>query len=175
MKPKKVMKPCLVCGKLFRQYSSLDKFCSMPCARTDQKNSEVSRSDNPQLYARRRVLTNSKKRDAYACLAFGTIPHECVSGRHSHHIIYLSEGGPDRLWNLITVCKNAHAAIHADKKWQGVCLQLVNGDDWYWKIRQLEEPDLSNPLKVPTWFQKLSYLWESREDVKTTDNIFKLV
>jgi len=31
---------------------------------------------------------------------------------HVHHIIFRSEGGPDELWNLITLCTWCHDAVH---------------------------------------------------------------
>ena len=31
---------------------------------------------------------------------------------HPHHLIYRSQGGPDELWNLITLCAQCHRAHH---------------------------------------------------------------
>jgi 5-methylcytosine-specific restriction endonuclease McrA len=35
---------------------------------------------------------------------------------HVHHIIYRSAGGPDELWNLITICLWCHEDEHVTRK-----------------------------------------------------------
>lgn len=52
-----------------------------------------------------------KTRDAQCCRYCG------VSGElQCHHVMYRSQGGPDRLSNLITLCPADHALMHTNKK-----------------------------------------------------------
>jgi predicted HNH restriction endonuclease len=34
---------------------------------------------------------------------------------HPHHITFKSQGGPDELWNLLTLCMNCHRDVHDGK------------------------------------------------------------
>ena len=42
------------------------------------------------------------------------------NGLHVHHIIYRSEQGPDESWNLVAICHECHALIHAYQLFIGV-------------------------------------------------------
>ncbi len=66
---------------------------------------------------RRRV----RKRDGYAC-------RWCyrTSTLEVHHIDYRSQGGPNSVYNLITLCQAHHAQAHGDKKrWQPVLRGVI--------------------------------------------------
>ena len=95
----------------------------------------------------------AKQRDHFRCMLAGREQHECDMRREAHHILYLSEGGPDELWNLVTLCGYAHHEIaHKSKRWQAPLLAIVNGTNWYDTI---EKNALSD-----TVLQKLKYLSE---------------
>jgi 5-methylcytosine-specific restriction endonuclease McrA len=38
---------------------------------------------------------------------------------HVHHIVFRSQGGPDILWNLLTLCDQCHTDLHEG------CLELI--------------------------------------------------
>ena len=40
-------------------------------------------------------------------------------GTPPHHIIFRSQGGEDKLENLVTLCLECHQMIHGGKKWNG--------------------------------------------------------
>ena len=50
------------------------------------------------------------KRDGWHC-------RNCNSTQnlHPHHIVYKSQGGPDTLYNLVTLCMNCHRDVHEGK------------------------------------------------------------
>ena len=49
------------------------------------------------------------RRDNFRC----AMPHCTSRGPlHEHHIIFLSRGGPDVEWNVITLCAGCHRLIH---------------------------------------------------------------
>jgi 5-methylcytosine-specific restriction endonuclease McrA len=51
------------------------------------------------------------KRDHYRCKSCGS-----RNQLHIHHVIYRSHQGPDKSWNLCTVCSACHDGIHVDVK-----------------------------------------------------------
>lgn len=54
------------------------------------------------------VFEQSKKIDNGKCQVWGC---SCREGLESHHIIPRSQGGPDELWNLITLCHYHHRLV----------------------------------------------------------------
>lgn len=48
-----------------------------------------------------------KERDKHRCRICGT-----GGSLHVHHIVFRSHGGPDELWNLISLCQHHHNAAH---------------------------------------------------------------
>ena len=157
-KPKK----CRHCETAFMPYRSTDKYCSPKCAVTAGVNHAKRVSDVKERYskprknyrepaARKDMKTRAKERDNYRCLLYGYAGHMCDFRREAHHILYVSEGGPDRLWNLITLCGFAHHEIaHKDKKIQPYLLEVVNGLNWFDRI---DRSNLSETVLV-----KLNYL-----------------
>jgi hypothetical protein len=65
----------------------------------------------------RRVCALVDKRDAGRCRVCG---RRCVptaidpkDRAERHHLIFVSQGGPDETWNVLTICKReCHPAIH---------------------------------------------------------------
>jgi Holliday junction DNA helicase RuvB len=92
---------------------------------------EADRRVPPHL--RRKVLN----RDNRKCRCCGT-PHSL----HVHHIIPWSKGGRTRMKNLITVCRNCHALIHAG-------LILLVGDLRSCEFRTKEGLNLHGPSAPP--------------------------
>lgn len=52
-----------------------------------------------------------KTRDAHRCRYCGS-----DGDLQCHHVMYRSQGGPDRLSNLISLCPEHHALMHTNKK-----------------------------------------------------------
>lgn len=118
------MKFCRRCHKKFLPYDDKQIYCSFNCySPPKQKQSEP--------YSRKKMKELTKERDLYSCQLKGT-KHICEGRLESHHIIYLSQSGPDEAWNLVTLCTKAHRLAHSNSRyWQPRLLGLVNGDDWY--------------------------------------------
>jgi Holliday junction DNA helicase RuvB len=95
---------------------------------------EADRQVPPHL--RRKVLN----RDNHKCRCCGS-PHSL----HVHHIIPWSKGGKTRMKNLITVCRNCHALIHAG-------LIILVGDVKSCEFHTAEGADLHGPGAPPEKF-----------------------
>jgi Holliday junction DNA helicase RuvB len=95
---------------------------------------EADRQVPPHL--RRKVLN----RDNRKCRCCGS-PHSL----HVHHIIAWSKGGKTRIKNLITVCRNCHALIHAG-------LIILVGDVKSCEFHTAEGVNLHGPGALPEKF-----------------------
>jgi hypothetical protein len=170
-------KKCALCKTEFVLYRSIDKYCSLKCAMAAEKQ-KTHKQRNGRIYRKalqtkepvRRVKAKArtKKRDLYKCMLAGVIPHKCSPFLDSHHILYLSEGGVDEDWNLITLCRYAHHEIahrHKDLQWR--LLSLVGGDKWYEKIDRASLPE--NVKKKLDYLQKIT-----EENSRENDNIVLL-
>lgn len=78
-------------------------------------------------------------RDNYTCQVCGKSKDKILQ---THHIIYRSNGGTDRVNNLITVCTDCHTSVNHKKggilyKWQ----------EEHKKIKQYKEPPFMNSLR----------------------------
>ena len=153
-KPKK----CRVCNTLFTPHMTTDRFCSPTCAvkfnsskinhYTTYKKAKAHR----EPVARTRAKATAKSLDNWNCVLNGLDGHRCSGSREAHHILYLSEGGVDEQWNLITLCGKMHKIVHSNKKlWQPKLLKIRNGKDWY---NVIDKSQLSENL-----VKKLSYLY----------------
>ncbi len=135
-----------VCNNTFKPYRSTDKFCSFQCAAAAGLDRAVVKKQIKQKYHREptsriQAKHDAKARDSNMCQLRPYLPAELQHDKHTispqvHHIIFLSEQGPDELWNLITLCSRCHHDIaHRYKKdWQRKLLEIVNGENWYIKI-----------------------------------------
>lgn len=157
-------KNCVVCGNQFKPFYTTDRFCSTKCA---QKHSS-SRHNHKLTFkksirfrepvSRTRAKAKAKARDNYRCRLNGVDGHICSGRSEAHHILYLSEGGTDNGWNLITLCGLAHATVHSRKsEWQLRLLKMVGGNDWFDKI---DFEKLSDNVK-----KKLEYLREEDDSI----------
>lgn len=126
-------KNCKDCGKSFRAYSTIDKYC-YSCYMTRKRTGKPKYQSEPK--SRTEAKKQAKKRDFYRCqlLGFANVGHHSTT-MHAHHIIYLSQNGTDDSWNLITLCDNCHRLVHSNKTyWQPKLLRLRGGSDWYDRI-----------------------------------------
>lgn len=78
-------------------------------------------------------------RDNYTCQCFGKSKDKILQ---THHIIYRSNGGTDRVDNLITVCTDCHTSKNHQKggilyKWQ----------EQHKKVKQYKEPPFMNAIR----------------------------
>jgi Holliday junction DNA helicase RuvB len=105
--------------------------CNAGVCSCDDHDHEADRRVPPHL--RRKVLN----RDNRKCRCCGT-PHSL----HVHHIIPWSEGGRTRMKNLITVCRNCHALIHAG-------LLTIVGDVKSCEFHAAEGRELHGPGEAP--------------------------
>lgn len=132
------------CPNTFRPFRSTDKYCSTKCAIASSKPPTVEvkvqkvykklRYKSREPASRTRAKAAARVRDGGVCqLKWKTgDPANHWQRIQVHHILYLSEGGPDEGWNLITLCENCHHNIaHKDKKLQPYLLELVNGKDCF--------------------------------------------
>lgn len=87
-----------------RHPSALDQ---LPPARREQVLEVFARN--------RRHVRELKERYARSCQICGSVPFDGGFGdvTEAHHIHWLSRGGSDSLDNLVLLCPNHHAAIHA--------------------------------------------------------------
>jgi 5-methylcytosine-specific restriction endonuclease McrA len=51
------------------------------------------------------------RRDGYKCQSCGS-----RNNLAAHHVWFRSHGGPDMLWNLVTLCTACHNGAHKDVK-----------------------------------------------------------
>lgn len=137
------------CDEIVKQYRTTDKYCSPRHAMMGGTNKAIKRAAYKKAVTHRepakrtRMKDLAKKRDNYQCMLVGVDGHTCDFRREAHHVIYLSEGVADELWNLICLCGFAHHQIvHKDKnRWQLQLLQLIGGKNWYEKIDQTGLPE----------------------------------
>lgn len=75
------------------------------------------RARSAKRRARDLVLAENRaaaiRRDDHRCqAAAAVIAVACAGGLHAHHVIRRSQGGPDDIDNLLTVCAAHHQHIH---------------------------------------------------------------
>lgn len=145
MEIKRKQKKCKVDGTLFWPTRTTDMFCSPKCAYQyiEERKAAASRPKyKPKPAAepsiRKKAKLAARIRDHHTCRLWGHLPPELEHDRHKiqlevHHILFLSEEGPDKIWNLITLCEHCHKQIaHKFKKrFQHELLAIVHGEHWY--------------------------------------------
>lgn len=93
-------KTCINCNNSFETKSSDTKYCSKSCKQ--------------KWYRKQQVTTEYATKSLQRIL--GHLPCElcgwCESTRDVHHITPISEGGQNKLNNVIVVCPNYHRMIH---------------------------------------------------------------
>lgn len=169
MQPKQ--KKCRMCPRMFTPYDSMQVCCSYPCEkkRLAEKNPKKYAPKPSQPAERVAAKKRTKQRDGYRCMLYWVARHnKHTSSMDSHHIIYLSEGGTDDDWNLITLCSYCHHhVVHRDKGWQPRLLRIVGGLNWY---ENIDKESLSEAV-----LKKLNYCRAILEENDTSsDNIVLL-
>lgn len=152
---------------------STDRYCSPKCAMRGGIEKAARRPKPrtmPEPYRRTRMKAAARDRDMHMCQLRNLIPGDHTShvnplnGIEAHHIIYLSAGGPDELFNLISLCKHCHHEIaHKVPAIRGLLLALVNGDDW---INDIPVADQSDSVQL-----KLRSIWADWQDDETGNGI----
>jgi hypothetical protein len=111
---------CEICGKPFWRYPSRKQTtCSVECGYERAKlvrNGELSSLGHRNYY---KDITGWKylraevlERDFYTCQSCRVSFKENRQFLHVHHILYLSQGGSNRVENLLTLCKTCHFDLH---------------------------------------------------------------
>ena len=91
---------CIICGKGFTSHSPCAKYCSSKCK---------------SLHYRILMKTNTGLTRKYQKILLSLSCEVCgwnQGPRDVHHIIHVSEGGKNELFNLITLCPNCHRLAH---------------------------------------------------------------
>lgn len=83
----------------------------------DLDRSSEARGDMVQDPKNRKPLDAGLKkavlaRDKFTCQCCGTGGEQWLSVLVCHHIIQVSQGGPDTMENLVTLCNNCHVTLH---------------------------------------------------------------
>jgi hypothetical protein len=122
----RVQKPkhCKTCGKEFRQYRSVDKYCSALCQKSDAKpkklSSQVIKSHNAMvifLKNKSALKSNQIKSRGYNFCEVCEIKNPYFLD--AHHIVFRSErpNHPnlnDKV-NILLVCRECHNLLHNNK------------------------------------------------------------
>jgi 5-methylcytosine-specific restriction endonuclease McrA len=109
---------CKTCGiyqnKEIAIRIGLSSFCSKDCynqafnTQNKKPKRRTAKSIDPNL--RQRVFDADGRR----CRLCGEREDRAVL--HAHHVVYRSEGGPDELENLLTLCVLCHDIVHSNKR-----------------------------------------------------------
>lgn len=109
----------------------LSSFCSDDC-RQEETDKRKRRGAARLTTERRKTISSSAKKRTAKSLApqlrqqvFEADRRRCrlcgvSEGRavlHAHHVVYRSEGGPDALENLLTLCLECHDTVHSRKRY----------------------------------------------------------
>ena len=139
-------KNCKVCGTEFKAFRTTDRFCSSKCSRDIVNGSNKNRKSAPYVLAKKtgeplhRIKAKQQARilDGNRCRLREYLPEQYQHHQHDtrmevHHVMYLSEGGPDIVENLVTLCLHCHHQIaHRYKhEFQWLLLKIRNGEDWF--------------------------------------------
>lgn len=111
--------------------------CSLDCLQGLQDRARKKRQRRQEHKLARRLTAKqgrripgperlaARKRDSRACRWCGT-----TDALNLHHVIYRSEGGPDRAYNLLTLCRPHHEKVHSNKHlYQPALLHILRTGD----------------------------------------------
>ena len=149
--------PPSIRSKLDANFSWIDKFCSLVPnlkLRIEVGKFDVAKMINPdihgvdyqrgQTYGYYDVRYYVFARDGYTC----QVCKKKGKILHTHHIIYLSEGGTDRADNLITVCSDCHTS--ENHRPGGILYKWMKHHK---NVKQYKEPPFMNTLRRRTFQQ----------------------
>lgn len=104
------VRTCRCCGVEYTRLHDRNlRYCSRECG-AKMKSERISEAMQ-RRYADASgaaAKLRAKERDQHKCVVCG---FDAVV--HGHHLIPKSQGGPDELSNLVTLCPNHHAMAHA--------------------------------------------------------------
>ena len=95
----------------------------------------------PKTVRRRKKLSLAEKHDVLMEAGYRCGNPRCpvilaVNILQDHHIVHVSEGGGNQLWNLLALCPNCHALYHANqisreaiRHWKGLLSALNHAFD----------------------------------------------
>lgn len=112
---KRVKRQCRICQQTFETIPSrfnrgTDVYCSMECGREGRRRKMTGRRfKRPAGKGLSSIRDQAKQRDNFCCRFCGF--REAI---HSHHITPKHQGGKHEIDNLITLCPNHHALVHAN-------------------------------------------------------------
>lgn len=153
-KPKGWLPPSIR-AKLEVNFVWIDKFCSLvpnPKLRIEVGKFDIAKMINPdiqgvdyqygQTYGYYDVRYFVFARDEYTC----QVCKKKDKVLQTHHIVYKSEGGTDKVDNLITVCTDCHTSVA--HKPGGVLYSWMKEHK---KVRRYKEPAFMNALRLRTF------------------------
>jgi hypothetical protein len=133
----RVQKPkhCKTCGKEFRQYRSVDKYCSALCQKSDAKPKKLSSQSLRTIDANRLFLRNKSALKNKQIIFTGYNYCENCGLKNpyfldAHHIVFRSERPNhanlhDKI-NIILLCRPCHDQFHAIKETRNPILEQRN-------------------------------------------------
>jgi 5-methylcytosine-specific restriction endonuclease McrA len=99
---------CVVCGKSFAPYNTLQISCSQECHRQEYL---VRKGKNKTLTEWNNLREFIMERDNFTCQDCSVFSMSI--GLDVHHIIPLHKGGKNEEKNLITLCHKCHKKRHS--------------------------------------------------------------
>lgn len=120
-------------------------------SRIKNVNSKSSSKEVKTIYRERNplIVEYTKKRSKGICDLCGKeAPFKDKNGNpylESHHVITLAEGGPDAIYNTVSICPNCHRKVHILKskkdiqKLQKIILKYLLEDEDYENIKKYKE------------------------------------
>ena len=130
----------------------IDKFCSLvpnPILHIEVGKFDIAKMINPDIQGEEYQQGNTYGfyNDRYYIFARDNYTCQCCGKKggilRTHHIVFISQGGTDRVDNLITVCEDCHTSKNHN----------VGGILYEWmikrkKVKQYKEPPFMNSLRI---------------------------
>ena len=160
IKPIARVRVCKNCSQEFVVYTSLQKACSVTCfiEWTQSKPPKKIKRSSTRINRIRRLYSGKCSLDGI------TKEHNYNHQLEGHHIIYLSQQGPDQDWNIIPLCRICHKLVHRDKGyWQKRLIIRRGGTDWFNNIPKIADYDLMPELMRPQWLKIAKKLNNAQE------------
>jgi 5-methylcytosine-specific restriction protein A len=103
---------------------------SEPTSSADQDPSPRKRESNTTIYDRDSTVVREAKERASTghCEYCGEIGFETSPEKYyleAHHVIPISKGGPDTIWNIAVLCANDHRQAHFGRDRAGLRIRFI--------------------------------------------------
>jgi len=160
----KRIKKCRNCGTEFKAHTSLQVACSWVCLAEIRKRKPRRRRSSTRVNRVKRFYGGK-------CAMHSLIrTHDYFHAIQGHHIIYLSQKGPDKDWNIIPLCRTCHYMVHPNKGfWQPRLFVIKNGIDWFNKISDVDQFYKLPELMQPRWLRIAEKLSVQAANLKTVE------